>query len=229
MQKFLFIVILFSCCGILLAQTKKTFVVNPGEKLVDKVPLNEIYRYPEFTMAEITMKSGAVARAKVNYNSIFSEMQFIDVTGDTLSIADEKNIREIAVGKDTFYFAETWVELTNNYNTMKIARHKLIEMMNKEKIGAMGIPGFGAIETNSKSSMSQHLRDLVANEKLTYTERITYFIGDRFNHFSKANKKGLMKIYHSKEKEIEKYLQENKVDFNNEDDLKKLSAYLQTL
>jgi hypothetical protein len=77
--------------------------------------------------------------------------------------------------------------------------------------------------------MSQHLRNLVANEKLTYTERITYFIGDRFNHFSKANKKGLLKIYHSKEKEVEKYLQENKTDFNNEEDLKKLSTYLQTL
>ena len=157
-------------------------------------------------------------------------MQYIDPkTADTLSLADEKNIRFVAIEKDTFYFDEVWVQFVSGNSTLKMAVQKKLEMANKEKLGAMNSPGFGAIETYNKFTGSQHMKDLVAKERITFTERESYYFGDRFNHFSKANKKGLFKMYSNKEKELEKWLDENKIDFNKEDDLKKLWTYLEML
>lgn len=73
------------------------------------------------------------------------------------------------------------------------------------------------------------MKDLVAKEKLTFSEHVTYYFGDRFNRFSKASKKGLLKMYSKKEKVLENWLDDNKIDFSNENDLAKLFIYLQTL
>jgi hypothetical protein len=87
----------------------------------------------------------------------------------------------------------------------------------------------GSIETYNKFTGSQHMRDLVATERVSFSEHVSYYFGDRFNHFSKANKKGLLKMYSKQEKELDKWLDENKIDFSKEDDMKKLFTYLETL
>lgn len=214
----------------MVAQTKKTFSVNPGQKIVEAIPVNEIYSHPEFTLGTVQLKDGTEAQVKLNYNSVFGEIQYIDPkNGDTLSLAEEKNIRFVAIEKDTFYFDEGWLHFLSGNTMLKMARKKMLEITNKEKLGAMEIPGFAAIETYSKFTGSQHMKDLVAKERLTFSERVTYYFGDRFNHFSKATKKGLLKMYGKKEGDLEKWLDENKIDFTNENDLNKLFTYLQTL
>ena len=230
MQKFLFLLFILLYSFSISAQSRKSFSVGPGKKIAEEIPITEIYKYAEFKMGEVSLKNGTAANVKLNYNSIFGEMQYIDPkNGDTLSLAAEKNIRFIAVEKDTFYFDEGWLELIGGTPTVRIAKKKLLEITNREKIGAMGIPGFGAIETYNKFTGSQHMKDLVAMEKLTFTEHVSYYFGDRFNHFSRASKKGLSKLYGESYESIDKWISQNKIDLSNEDDLKKLSVYLQSL
>ena len=230
MSKTLLLLFMFLVDMYLSAQVKKTFTVNPGQKVIEAIPVDEIYTYPVFTLGTVQLKDASEAVVKLNYNSVFGEMQYIDPkSGDTLSLADEKNIKLVAIEKDTFYFDDGWLQLIAANSALKMAKKKLLEMSNKEKLGAMEVPGFAAIETYTKFSGSQHIRDLVAKEKITFTEHITYYFGDRFNHFSKANKKGLQKLYGKEEKELEKWLDDNKIDFLKEADLLKLFAFLQTL
>lgn len=227
MSRFLLVIIPSLFSFILSAQDKKKFTINPGERLVDKIPAEEIYRYSRFELADISFKDGTMLRSWLNYNSLFGEMQFIDPNDDTLSIAEEKNIRWIAVEKDSFYFSEGWLEQVTNNNIVKLVRKKKIALSNKEQIGGMDVPGFGSIETYTKYTGSQSMKDLVAKEKLTYTVFNTYYFGDRFNHFFPANKKSLLKIYGKQQKIIEQYLEENKIDFTSENELIGLLTYLQ--
>ena len=230
MNKFFLIVVTCFNCVLITAQAKKTFSVNPGQKIVDAIPVTELYTFPEFTIGNVTLKDNTVATVKLNYNHVFGEMQFIDPkTGDTISLADEKNIKFVAVEKDTFYFDEGWLKQMDHISALTIAKRKLLQMSNKEKLGAMDSPSFGAIETYTKYTGSQHMRDLVAKERLTFSEHVTYYFGDRFKHFSRANKKGLIKMFNKDEKQLETWLDDNKIDFNNEDDLKKLATFLQSL
>jgi len=229
MNRIVLFAVTLLCFFTLSAQEKKRFTINPGEKPSEKIPREEIYHFGEFTMAAISMKSGLATQARLNYNSLYGEMQFIDGKGDTLSIADENNIQLIAAGKDTFYFHEGWLELISNNTNSKLVKNKMLQISNKEKIGAMDIPAFGAIETNTKSTASQQTRDLVAKERLTYTAYNKYYFGDRFNHFFPATKKSLLKIYGKQQTVIEQYLRDNKIDFSADEDLKKLSVFLQGL
>ena len=213
------------------AQTKKTFSVEPGQKVVEAIPVNELYSHPQFTLGTVQLKDASEAQVKLNYNRVFGEIQYIDPKkGDTLSLAEEKNIRFVAIEKDTFYFDEVWLQFVSGNSTLKIAKKKMLEMSNKEKLGVFGTPTLGgSIETYNKFTGSQNMRDLVAKEKITFSEHVSYYFGDRFNHYTKANKKGLLKMYSKNEKELEKWLDENKTDFSNEEDLKKLFTYLETL
>ena len=230
MQKFSFLLFILLYSFSISAQSRKSFSVNPGKKIVDEIPITEIYKYAEFRMGEVALRNETAANVKLNYNSVFGEMQYIDPkNGDTLSLAVEKDIRFIAVEKDTFYFDEGWMELIGGTPTVRIAKKKLLEITNREKIGAMEVPGFAAIETYNKFTGSQHMKDLVAKEKLTFTEHISYYFGDRFNHYSRANRKGLLKLYGDSNEKIDKWISENKIDLSNENDLKKLSVYLQSL
>src|SRR4030095_5485575 len=230
MKKLLFLAIILSYSLCIAAQGRKSFSVNTGKKMVEEIPITEIYKYAEFKLGEVSLRNGTAANVKLNYNSVFGEMQYIDPkNGDTLSLAEEKNIKFVVVEKDTFYFDEGWLELIGGTSTVRIAKKKLLEITNRERIGAMEVPGFAAIETYNKYTGSQHMRALVAKEKLVFTEHISYYFGDRFNHYSRANRKGLLKLYGDSNEKIDKWIRENKIDLSNEDDLKKLSVYLQSL
>ena len=230
MKKILLLTIIFLFGVNLSAQTKKTFTVNPGEKIVEAIPITEIYTNAEFLLGTVALKNGTSAFVKLNYNSIFGEMQFINPqTGDTISIAEEKTVKFVAIEKDTFYFDEAWLQVIDSDSTIKLAKKKKLEMVNKEKLGAMEVPGFAAIETYSKFTGSQHMKDIVAKERLTFAEQKTYYFGDRFNHFSRANKKSLLNLYRSNETKIEGWLKDAKIDFSNEEDLKRLFNFLQEL
>ena len=229
MSKFLLALIAILLTFQVTAQPKKTFTVNAGQKVIEAIPANELYSHPVFTLGTVQLKDASEAVVKLNYNKVFGEIQYIDPkNGDTLSLAEEKNIKFVAIVKDTFYFDEVWMEFVSGNNVLKLAKRRLLEMTNKEKLGAMEAPGFGAIETYTKFTGSQHMKDLVAKEKLTFSEHVAYYFGDRFNRFTKASKKGLLKMYSKKEKQLDKWLDENKIDFLKEDDLKKLFIYLQT-
>ena len=71
---------------------------------MEAIPVNEIYLNAEFRMGTVALRNGTSANVKVSYNSVFGEMQFIDPKkGDTISLAEEKNIKFVAIEIDTFY------------------------------------------------------------------------------------------------------------------------------
>jgi hypothetical protein len=58
MSKLLFLVVLFSFSFSVVAQNRKSFSVNPGKKIVEEIPITEIYKYAEFKMGEVSLKNG---------------------------------------------------------------------------------------------------------------------------------------------------------------------------
>ena len=76
--------------------------------------------------AKLRLRNGTAANVKLNYNSVFGEIQYIDPkNGDTLSLAVEKDIRFIAVEKDTFYFDEGWMELIGGTPDSQDSKEKI--------------------------------------------------------------------------------------------------------
>ena len=224
-----------SCIACLFAdhasgQTIKKYKVNPGQKISEAIPQNEIYSYPEFTSGKVYLRNNSVSLVKLNYTALLGELQFIDPKGDTLSVADEKMISLVVINTDTFYYDNAYLKMIATEGRVKLANNQFIEMTNKEKIGEFGQVGHGSIETYGKVSTSQSPpKDLVANEVLTMTKKSVYYIGDAYNSFKVANKKNVLGMFQKNETEVKAYLKENKVDFNNEKDLRQLIVFLRKI
>ena len=211
-------------------QTIKKYKINPGQKVSEVIPQNEVYSYPEFVTGRVYLRNNTVSIVKLNYNSLLAEMQFINPDGDTLSVADEKMISIIIVNTDTFFYDNAYLKMIANEGKVKLANHQFIEMTNKEKIGEFGQVGRGSVETYTTLSTNQTAsKDLVANEVITMVKKSVYYIGDEFNSFKVASKKNVLDIYAKNENEVKAYLKENKVDFNKEKDLRQLIVFLKKI
>ena len=211
------------------AQKRKLFKINPGEKVVDKIPSNEVYSYAEFLPGKVYLVNNTYSIAPMNYNALFGEMQFIDKKGDTLSLSDEKKIRLIVVEKDTFYYNDGYLELILDAENVQLARKTLISFANRQKLGGFGESSQGSIQTYGVLSNQSYLKELVANEVITMAKDSIFYIKDRHGEFKQVNRKTLQEIYPSNEKDLKNYLKENKVNFSSEEDLKKLVLYFKTI
>src|SRR5688500_18466741 len=87
------------------AQERKSYKVNPGEKVSEVLQKHgALYQYSGFQVAVVQFRNGKFGSGRLNFNKLLAEMQYIDEKGDTISLADEKEITYIAIAKDTFLF-----------------------------------------------------------------------------------------------------------------------------
>ena len=130
-----------------IAQKKTKYTINPGEKISEKLPRDEVYSYPEFTNGRVFLRNNTVSLVKLNYNSLYAEMQFINPKGDTLSVSDEKMIRLIVINKDSFFYDKGYLKLVSDFGKLKHANNQYFEGVKKEKGGEFGQAGRGWVET----------------------------------------------------------------------------------
>ena len=226
---FLLSAFVFLLNSIVVAQKRKTYTINPGEKAAEVIPADELFLYPNFTPGKVYYKTGAYSSGLLNYNFLIAEIQFIDPKGDTLSPADEITIDYIAFIRDTFYYDKGYLKFIHNCGKFKLAQKQFFEIANKEKIGAMGIKtSSSSIDTYTRLPDNNRFKSngLVAQEVLTLARYDLYYFGDKFNHFKRLNKKNLIEAYPAKAKEIRDYFKENSLKETNEEDLVKLMESL---
>lgn len=208
-----------------------TFVtIKTGESVKDVLTPADIYHYPQFTNGKVFLRDGAKAAAKMNYNRLYGQMLFINPKGDTLALADEKNIKFIVIDRDTFYFGDGYLRLMANDGAIKLTEKQVWVMADIRKIGTHNKPTT-TVAVTSFSSYTNGLdaaksKDLIMNEDILLRKETQYYFGDKFNLFVPANKKGLQQLFPKEHNSLDNYLKENKVNFNKKDDIEKLYQFL---
>ncbi len=99
----LFFITLFFCC-FAMAQKSKTYKIMPGENILEVIPADELYQYPQFQNGVIYFKNGVRSSAKLNYSFLTQEFLFVNSKGDTLSIASPGDVKNAVIGSDYFYY-----------------------------------------------------------------------------------------------------------------------------
>ena len=221
-------VALFAFTGLAAFSQKKVYRINPGERIADVVPKAEIYSYPSFEAGTVYLKGNRFSNALLNYNALYGDMQFIDPKGDTLGLADEKTIRFIVVKNDTFYFDKGYLKQLARFGDLTLVNRQYFAFANREKIGGFGETSNASIDTYDRISSATTFNELVAKEILTIVRNSVYFIGDAYNRFKPATKKGLMEVFAKQQQKLADYLQANNPDFSKEEDLRKLLSFMQT-
>ena len=225
---------IFIICSILFinsclsAQNDKPVTVKAGERVIDCFPVNERYRYPNFTEGKCIFKNGKIISNRFNYNFLTGEMEFIQLT-DTLSISDKKDIKSIVIAQDTFYYHNDYLEMIlSGPLRVYLKQHVVIKDILKK--GAFGTTNRNsAIESYSYVVSGNVSYDLIPDEDLVLQKTSKYYYSTSVNDFIQFNRKNIIQILPGKEDVIKNYLKSNKIDFESGDDLLRLAGFLSNL
>ncbi|MEJ7737647.1 MAG: hypothetical protein WKF97_09495 [Chitinophagaceae bacterium] len=219
---------IFIFCYNVTAQNAKTITVKAGNDVKEFIA-NEMYRYPKFLIGKVFFRDGKSTSAKLNYNLLVGDMQYIDLNGDTLSIANSKEVGYIKIEEDSFFYDQGYIELLNDGSTVKLGIRQIIKLKDFKRIGAYGLPSHGTIESYGTYTGSHQVQKINVKEDLVFSKQTNYYFGDKFNHFIPATRKNVLQIFSNHQRKVEKFLYENDINFNKHQDLEKLIAFLQVL
>lgn len=211
------------------AQHSEIIRVKAGDDMIE-VLAKRIYRYPVFTSGVIYFKDGNTPSALLNYNFLLGEMQFIAPKGDTLTIDNEKTINLVTIKEDSFYYDKGYLELIMAGSDVKLVMKQKINVKGTQKIGAYDQPSaVSSISSYTTFSSSPRNFKLNVRQDVLLAKETNYYFGDEFNHFFHASKKNVLNMYSKHQKSISAFLQTDPVNFYKEEDLKKLTVFLQQL
>src|SRR5687767_5736852 len=98
----------------LLAQSTEIVRIKAGEDPARKFSPYGFYRFPSFSDGVAVFKHGGTTTAKFNYHLLNEEMQFIDINGDTLALAEPFSIKYITVDTSLYYYSDGYLEVIEN-------------------------------------------------------------------------------------------------------------------
>lgn len=200
------------------------FKVKAGEEPKKAIPATLQYLHPQFQTGKVVFLNGTTSVAQLNYNLLLSEIHFINNNKDTLSLANEQLIKEIFVGSQQFIFDAKY-----GYLLIEPAPESLIRLGTKQELRVTNVErvggyqqSLGATSTKSYSSFSNgnaSVQKLDLKGDVVFRKYGIHFFIDQNNRCYKTTKSSLHKIFPKYKKQIDSYLQENTIDFQNEKDL----------
>ena len=213
------------------AQDSTRIFIPAGKSFSDVAGLAKAFRFPGFINGHIYFRDGTQSAAKLNYNYLYKELEFISPGGDTLALVKEQalDIKNIIIDSITFYYYDGYLEEIAHSENGKLLKSQFYGIIKgSEKIGAYDMPsGSSAIDAyTSLTYRSTRFENLVVRENLHLVMRTEYFIGDNYNTVLRANKKNMLDLYPKKRSQIESYLRNNHVNFASGADLEKLFSSL---
>jgi hypothetical protein len=227
--KLLFLLLFFITYYQLPAQESKTYRVKAGEIPEKVIPNSDKYRYKTFLPGSVLYKNDKSSPAKLNYNRLLNEMQMITQKGDTLSLANEIAIKQVTVGDNFFYYdvENGYVEMLDEYAPVKLTVQRVIKVIRSERTGGYGqSSGVSAIRNfNSLTATNSQIFKLQSPGDLVLADNVSYFMIDQNSRFHLATKSNILRLFSEHKKTIDKYIKENRININKEEDLKKLLEF----
>ncbi|MDR0754100.1 MAG: hypothetical protein LBF04_01795 [Prevotellaceae bacterium] len=220
-------ILLFVADNFCVAQEKiKVENVNvlSDENIVDQLPRNAVYVFPDFTEGTVFFKNGTMTSAKLNYNTLTEEMQFIDDKENIMAISNPQDINYIIINKKTFYYVsgKSFGELLVYNDEVRFLTKRKTALTDSQAKGA-----YGQVNTTSAvtSVVPTRQYDIGILRDLTFNI-IDEFLLERNGKFTKIiGVKSFIKIFPQYKNEITKFVESNKTNFKNEKALIKLTNY----
>lgn len=211
-------------------QVNERIVIKAGENLANAISPTGYYRFEKFTQGNFELKNGTKSTANFNYHIASGELQYLTTKGDTLAIAEPEDLAYVNIGGATeyIYANKSYHEIVQSAGPGKLAKRIKIHMENDRK------GGYGESAPASSQAQLTNFTMGWSMFQLTYDVAVlkttSYNWVDSKKNLVPATKKNALKLLpKDKQPKLEAYIEENKTNFNNEDDLRKLLAHAGTL
>nr|WP_295923377.1 hypothetical protein [uncultured Dyadobacter sp.] len=195
---------------------------------------SQIYRYPEFINGTVYFANGTKRPAKLNYNYQHGQVQFIGPLADTLLVTGKAYIDRVEMEGKVFFLSDAHgdMEAIERFGNVYLG-----ERMQPEAIGTK-LSHSGQRFSASNGSTSSSL--LVSNQGghfqwennatgQSWSVRASYFLIDRNRVYRTATRRNFLTVYGRHKREVNRFLRDNKVNFKNAADLRKLLIFCEGL
>lgn len=232
--KLLFIISLLTSCLAFLAitevsaQTTKRIKIKPTDEHASSTARKQAYYYENFHDGKVTFLNGVVNSGNLNYNMLSGEIEFINSKKDTLELANMYTVAMVTIDADSFYYdrkGKVLLKLLADYSDTKLLVNEKFELSNIKSVGAFGL------ETNSQAPNSTRdlqfdktQQKLKQNETLVFSSKPVYYLSSS-NSFIVANRSNIIKAFPKHKAAVRNYIDENRINFKDEDGLKKLLQF----
>ncbi|MDQ6813503.1 MAG: hypothetical protein M3040_07205 [Bacteroidota bacterium] len=212
------------------AQQPRIYIVKAGEVPSEVLPVEAMFQYPQFKQGIVYLRDGSASTAKLNYNIMLNEMQFITNRGDTLAIAYPETIKNITIDSTLYYYDKTYIQIIAQVDSFKLGMKQLYVQSPYRTRGGYDAPtAAGAITTYSSISSSSVNARLQIKKDVQFEKEVSYLVSNQFNRFFKADKKSFLNIFPKRKAEIENYMSQYKIEYSKEPDLEKLLKFCVSL
>jgi hypothetical protein len=212
------------------AQEKINISVKQGED-INSLLSDSQFLFSEFQPVQVYLKKGGASKAQMNYNLLTSEMLFIDDKGDTLALSNIADISQIAFDKRRFiHTSKGFLELLASSPTgAELLTARSIKKADRKKIGAYGmVSGVSSIENVNTLSDNFETRKLDAHEVLLFRRINIFYLSTDGRKYRVANRSAFLKTFSAHKPKIEEYLQQQPVDFTQEEEVIRLFNFCVT-
>jgi hypothetical protein len=127
---------------------------------------------------------------------------------------------------ELYYYDKGYLRQTAQANAYKLAvKRQMIQIPDKVGTPYGGSSGSSAVTTYSSIYSSEKIHRLKVDGDVLFEKTTNWFIGDPYNHFKKADRKGFYTVFSSKRDAIRKYMAKNNPDLNKAEDLEQLLLF----
>ncbi|HEY0769974.1 MAG TPA: hypothetical protein VGD31_06535 [Sphingobacteriaceae bacterium] len=185
------------------------------------------YVFPEFINGTVKLKSGIKHEALLNYNTILESMVISPKGAPMVTLSDLENVEAVYINDRKFIpSGNIFYEVVANEKLPYFIHYTCKAVAPGEAIG------YGATSqlTNTSASVVKELArfyymKLPENYTITPISNIIVVKDDKYINLN--NYKKVAAVFPGKEALIKSFVKENKTDFNNAEDVKKLLQVVQ--
>lgn len=226
MTRLFYTCILICSFFIVSAQNIGNYVVKAGEIPEKAISPGDIYFFPAFTKGTAILKNGSTSAQKFNYNCLLDELQFLSASGDTLAIAEPALLRKVEIDSQVYYYEKGYLRQIAKTDKYTLALKERIFPADRRKASAYGgTSGTSAIDNYSNIYRDGRFFKLESKEEILFKKQQQFFLGNIYDHFIVADKRGFHDVFADKRNIISDYIKQEKINFNDPEDIKKLFNY----
>jgi hypothetical protein len=232
--------ILFACVALIFdcfSQKVESFKVPAGSTVDDAVPYEKTHLFPEFQKCQIRYIDGKSSLAMINYDLLAQKVELISVKKDTGYLNINFSIRQFDFDNETLLNDEKFgiIEAGKDTTYPMLGFQKKIVVIS---VDAGSNNGYSSSVDPSTSNTTVRLsrypgrRDVkeeMGNSNRLVKQEVTYFFIDRNHRVYPSQASNIYKILPRYKNEVRDYIKEEKIDFKEETDLKKLISFCQSL
>lgn len=202
---------------------------SSANDILNRMPANAAYVYPEFRQGVAYLKNGEVSRASFNYCMLMDEMHYRVSGGEVQALSNGADIGFIKIGSDAFYYAGKM-----SFAQLVIYDDDAILCCRRHTKISQDDGNFGAFGTSTETVSASRIQSVAFNpgiKDLDNLRDLRYEVADDYillvngKPIDIRSAKAFEKAFPKLKKQIKEYLSVNKVNFKKGSDIVALMEF----